>query len=125
MSFLYASDEEIEAIVRGFETCTTPGDDFHHREHLVVTVYYLQTLSPGDAVAKMRAGLLRFLQHHGEEPQKYSEEVTVFWVEAVASKLEGISADTSLVDKCNHAIGALAGVSSPVRTPGARVEGAE
>jgi hypothetical protein len=125
MSFLYESDEEIEAIVRGFETCTTPGDDFHHREHLVVAIYYLQTLSPRDAVAKMRGALLRFLEFHGEDTKKYSEEVTVFWIEAVASKLEGISADASLAEKCNHAIGALAGVSSPVRTPAAPVEGAE
>ena len=125
MSFLYESEEEIEAVVRGFETCTTPGDDFHHREHLVVAVCYLQTLSTRDAVAKMRGGLLRFLEHHGEDTGKYSEEVTVFWVEAAASTLEGISEDASLFDKCNQVIDALAGVSSPVRTPAARVEGAE
>lgn len=125
MSFLYDAEEEIDAVVRGFETCTTPGDDFHHREHLVVAVCYLQTLSPSDAVAKMRMGLLRFLKHHGEDTQKYSEEITVFWVEAVATQLEGISADASLVDKCNQVIGALVGVNSPTRTPAARVEGGE
>jgi hypothetical protein len=125
MSFLYESEEEIEAVVRGFETCTTPGDDFHHREHLVVAVYYLQTLSREQAVDRMRSALLKFLTHHGGDKGKYSEEVTVFWIDAVASKLEGISADASLAEKCNHAIGALAGVSSPVRTPAAPVEGVE
>ena len=125
MSFLYQSEQEIEDVVRGFETCTTPGDDFHHREHLVVAVYYLQTISPSDAVAKMRAALLRFLEHHGEDTQKYSEEVTVFWIDQAAAKLGGIDPQASLVTKCNHVIGALAGVSSPVRTPATRVEGEE
>lgn len=123
MSFLYETEQEIEDVVRGFETCTTPGDDFHHREHLVVGVYYLQTLSPPDAVAKMRAALLRFLEHHGEDVQKYSEEVTVFWIDQVAAKLGEIDPQASVVTKCNHVIGALVGVSSPVRTPASRVEG--
>jgi hypothetical protein len=115
MSFLYETEQEIEDVVRGFETCTTPGDDFHHREHLVVAVYYLQTLSPPDAVAKMRAALLRFLEHHGGDVQKYSEEVTVFWVDQVAARLQAISADASLPDKCNQVIGAVRGVGSPTR----------
>ncbi|MFN2404432.1 MAG: hypothetical protein ABR594_00100 [Pyrinomonadaceae bacterium] len=125
MSFLYDTEQEIEDIVRGFETCTMPGDDFHHREHLVVAVYYLQTLSPGDAVARMRAALLRFLAHHGEDIQKYSEEVTVFWIDQVATRLESISADVTLADKCNLVIGALVGVNSPTHTPASPVEGEE
>ena len=125
MSFLYDTEEEIEAVVRGFETRTTPGDDFHHREHLVVAVCYLQTLSPSDAVAKMRAGLLRFLEHHGEDVQKYSEEVTVFWIDQVAAKLGEIDPQASVLTKCKHVIGALVGVSSPTRTPATRVEGVE
>jgi hypothetical protein len=120
MSFLYDTEQEIEDVVRGFETCTMPGDDFHHREHLVVAVYYLQTLSPTDAVARMRAALLRFLAHHGEDIQKYSEEVTVFWVDAIARTLEEIGPQASLLTKCNHVIGAF--VNSPIRTPAFRVE---
>ena len=123
MSFLYDTEQEIEDVVRGFETCTTPGDDFHHREHLVVAVYYLQTLSPQDAVAKMRAALLRFLAHHGEDVQKYSEEVTVFWIDQVAAKLGEIDPQASVPAKCNYVIGALVGVNSPTRKPASRVEG--
>ena len=120
MSFLYETEQEIEDVVRGFETCTTPGDDFHHREHLVVAVYYLQTLSPADAVTKMRAGLLKFLEHHSEDTQKYSEEVTVFWIDAVATLLGKIGSQASLLKKCNHVIDAF--VNSPTRTPATRVE---
>ena len=104
MSRLYESEPQIEQIVHGFETCATPAADFHHREHLTVAVWYLQTLSPRETVATMRVALLRFLDHHGVDRAKYSEDVTVFWVDTVARHLEGISADASLVDKCNQVV---------------------
>lgn len=104
MSRLYESEQEIEQVVRGFETCATPKTEFHHREHLTVAVWYLQTLSPRDAVAKMRAALLRFLDHHEVDRAKYSEDITVFWVDTVARHLEGISAGASLADKCNSVV---------------------
>ena len=120
MSRLYETEAEIEQVVRGFETCATPAADFHHREHLTVAVWYLQTLSRREAVNRMRSALLRFLDHHGVDRKKYSEDVTVYWVDAVATTLEEISADASLVDRCNQVIGAF--VSSTTRTPAARVE---
>ena len=104
MSFLYESEPQIEQIVRGFETCTTPASEFHHREHLTVAVWYLQTLSPRDTVARMRSALVRFLEHHGVDRGKYSEDITAYWVNTVAKHLAGIPADASLVDKCNHVV---------------------
>lgn len=122
MTRAYETEEEIEQVIRGFETCETPAADFHHREHLVVAVWYLQTLSREDTVSKIRSALLRFLDHHGVDPKKYSEEITVFWVEAIASKLEQISADASLTDKCNQIIQSF---NLRVRTPASRVEAEE
>lgn len=119
MTRAYETEEEIEQVVRGLETCETPAADFHHREHLVVAVWYLQTLSREDTVSKIRSALLRFLDHHGVDPKKYSEEITVFWVEAIASKLDQISAGTSLTDKCNQIIQSF---NLRVRTPASRVE---
>ncbi|HKS11154.1 MAG TPA: hypothetical protein VJS13_16505 [Pyrinomonadaceae bacterium] len=120
MSRFYETEAEIEQVVRGFENCATPASDFHHREHLTVAVWYLQTLSRRETVNRMRSALLRFLDHHGVDRKKYSEDVTVYWVDAVASHLEGMSANASLVDRCNQVIEAF--VSSTVRTPAARVE---
>lgn len=120
MSRFYETEPQIELIVRGFETCATAKTDFHHREHLTVAVWYLQTLSKEETVSRMRSALLRFLDHHGVDRKKYSEEVTVFWVDAIASHLEGISENASLVHKCNQVIDAF--VSSTTRTPASRVE---
>ena len=117
---MYDSEEEIERLVREFESCTIAAAEFHHREHLVVAVWYLQALTRDEAVARMRTALLRFIEHHGVDPKKYSEEVTVFWVDAVASQLEEIGAQASVVEKCNHVVGALA--SPTARTPAVRVE---
>ena len=118
MSRLYESEREIEQVVRGFETCVTPAADFHHREHLTVAVWYLQTLSPRETVLRMRAALLRFLDHHGVDRAKYSEDITVFWVDTVARYLEEISTDTSVVDQCNQV---LENFSSTAHKPAARV----
>lgn len=120
---MYDSDEEIERLVRDFESCAIPAADFHHREHLVVAVWYLQTLSRAETVRRMRAGLVRFLDHHGVDPKKYSEEVTVYWVDAVAGHLEEMGSDVRLGEKCNRVIEAF--VNSRARTPAARVEAAE
>lgn len=117
MSRAYESEAEIEQVVRGFETCTTPAAEFHHREHLTVAFWYLQTLSRQEALDAMRAGLFRFIDHHGVDRKKYSEEVTVFWVDAIASRLEEMEADLGLVEKCNQVIDALADLSSRVHKP--------
>jgi hypothetical protein len=122
MSRLYESQQEIEAVVRGFETCATPAGGFHHREHLTVAVWYLQTLSREQAVYAIRDALLRFLDHHGLDRKKYSEEVTVFWVDAVASCLEEIGAQASLVEKCNQVIGALNSLAHKPAVPVAASE---
>ena len=119
---MYNSDEEIERLVRDFESCAIPAADFHHREHLVVAVWYLQTLSRAETVSRMRTALLRFLDHHGVDQKKYSEEVTVFWVDAVATRLEGMESKAQLVEKVNEVVLSF---SSKARTPAAPVEAAE
>jgi hypothetical protein len=119
---MYDSEEEIERLVRDFESCTIAKTAFHHREHLIVAAWYLQTLSREETVDRMRRGLMRFIDHHGVDPKKYSEEVTVYWVETIARKLEEISADASLVEKCNQII---QNFNSTARKPASRVEAEE
>jgi len=97
----YQSEREIESVVRGFESCETGKDQFKHRHHLVVAVWYLQTLSREAAVERMRASLLRFLDHHGIDKGKYSEMITVFWIDRIADKLNELGPEVSLVEKCN------------------------
>lgn len=115
---MYESEEEIERLVRDFEGCRIGKADFHHREHLAVAVWYLQTLSREETVTRMRTALLRFLEHHGVDKKKYSDEVTLFWVDAIASQLEGINTEASVLEKCNQIISIF---NSTTHTPASRV----
>ena len=97
------SEREIENVVRGFETCETGADDFKHKDHLVVAVWYVHNLGREAALERMRAGLKRFLAHHEVDPKKYSEEITSFWIERVAERLDELG-NLSVVEKCNRII---------------------
>jgi hypothetical protein len=89
----YTSDTEIEAVVRGFESCTMPDADFSHRAHMVVALFYLHLsrLSVPQAAERMRDGLYRFLDHYGNDRQKYNETITVFWIKLVRGFLDRAS----------------------------------
>lgn len=102
----YDSEAEIEKVVHGFESCETGADDFRHSEHLVVAVWYLHTMDKDAALNRMRSGLLRFLDHHGVDKAKYSEKVTVFWIDKIEDKLKELGADASVVEKCSAVLAA-------------------
>ncbi len=94
------SEHEIENVVRGFEACETGADEFKHKDHLVVAVWYVHNLGRDAALERMREGLMRFLDHHHVDPKKYSETITRFWIERVAQRLDELG-NVSLVEKCN------------------------
>jgi len=95
------SEREIENVVRAFESCETGADDFKHKDHLVVAVWYIHNLGREEALERMRTGLIRFLTHYEGNTQKYSEEITRFWVERVDQRLNELGSEMSLVEKCN------------------------
>lgn len=97
----YQNQHEIEAVVEGFETCTTTKDAFTHREHLTVAVWYLRSSNPDQALDRMRSGLFRFLDHHGVGRAKYKENLTVSWIRLVEATLAGLSPELSLLEVTN------------------------
>jgi hypothetical protein len=97
----YQSEAEIQNVVHGFESCETGADDFDHPLHLVVAVCYLHVMDRDAALDRMRAGLLRFLDHHVGETGKYSEEITVYWIDKINERLSELGSNASLVEKCN------------------------
>lgn len=86
----YQSEDEIEAIVKGFENCTLPDSGFKHAEHLTVALSYLHRsgLTVEDATTRMREALYRFLDKYADDRQAYNETITLFWVKVVNSFLE-------------------------------------
>ncbi|HEV7375151.1 MAG TPA: hypothetical protein VGN95_10570 [Pyrinomonadaceae bacterium] len=102
----YKSDDEIEALVHGFEDCSTPPSEFNHRAHLTVALSYLHLsrLTVTEATERMRAGLYRFLDHYGEDRQVYNETITLFWIKLVRSFLDRTNASHPLAGIANELI---------------------
>jgi hypothetical protein len=102
----YESEDEIENMVRAFEACETGADDFDHAQHLAVAVWYLHAMDRDAALDRMRASLLRFLDHHEGDTSKYSETITVFYIDKIIEKLNEIGPEVSVVEKCNKILAA-------------------
>lgn len=100
----YQSEHEIETLVRDFEACKIDKAEFRHPQHLTVGAWYVQTMGREAAVDRMRAGLFRFLDHHGVDRKKYDETITVYWIERIADKLSELGEGASFVDKCNEVV---------------------
>ena len=109
---LYASEDEVEAVVRGFESCTTPPAEFTHASHLVVALCYLHNsrLTIAEAAERLRAALYRYLDHNGVGRRKYNETITLFWLKRVRAFLDGATQArpaaelaTELLERCGGA----------------------
>ena len=122
----YQTETEIQNAVRAFEACETDKETFKHRDHLIVAIWYVETVGREAALERMRSSLMRFLDHHGVDRKKYSEPVTVFWIDKVAEKLKELGSEVSLVEKCNAILASPEfqkdAVNLPARTPASRVE---
>ena len=89
MTVPYHSIDEIEEVVRGFECCSRPKEDFTHARHLTVAAWYLTRHPFEQAAEKMRSGLFHFLDHHEVPSEKYNETITLFWLKVVNAFVSG------------------------------------
>jgi hypothetical protein len=114
----YQSEQEIEAVVSGFENCTTSKEEFTHLSHLTVATYYLCNSTAEESFEKMHSGLLRFLKHHGINSAKYSDRVTWAWIEQIRQVCLLTNQDSSLVEIVNTVIAQLGHSRIPVERDG-------
>jgi hypothetical protein len=110
----YQTEQEIDAVVAGFEQCTTGKDEFTHLSHLTVAVYYLRHSTPDQAFQKMRSGLFRFLDHHGVGRKKYNEQLTFSWMTLIRSVIQQMDQDLSLVAVTNEVLERLGDSRIPI-----------
>ena len=101
---LYENSDEIERVVQGFESCTLLPSELDHGAHLTVALWYLSRLTDAEAGERMRAGLYRFLDHHGLGYEKYNETITLFWIRRIRKFLDDADSKRSLADIANEAI---------------------
>jgi hypothetical protein len=109
----YQTEQEIEAVVSGFENCNTSKEEFTHLSHLTVATYYLCNSTPEESFEKMRSGLLRFLDHHGVDSAKYSDRVTRAWIERIR-EVRQENQHASLLEIVNTVIAQLSHFRIPI-----------
>ena len=114
MTVRYQNVKEIEAVVAGFEDCTTPKDEFTHLSHLTVATYYLHDSAPAVALEKMRFGLLRFLDHHGVPRLKYQQRVTQAWLKQIQNVIDQHDCGSSIVAITNAVLERLGTFQLPI-----------
>jgi|SRR6267142_4185149 len=117
MNNYYQNEQEIDAVIKGFEECTIGKNEFTHLCHLTVAVYYLRNSNPDQAFEKMRAGLLRFLDHHGVGRAKYKDQLTLAWITLTQSLLEQMGAGLSLLEVTNVVLERLGNYRIPINEP--------
>jgi hypothetical protein len=110
----YGSDDEVEELVRGFESCELPPAEFNHREHLLVALCYLRRMGDAEALTRLRAAIGRYAAAHSVNPSLYHETVTVFWLKRVRAFVEREGGGAGLAALANR-VGAECGTSGLVR----------
>ena len=88
----FRTTEEILALVRRFEDCTLPREEWTHAAHLTVALWHLLQFDWPEAVARVRRGIKRYNAAHGiltTPTGGYHETITVFWLRRVRAFLEG------------------------------------
>ncbi len=72
-------------LLAAFESCTLPGEAFHHADHVHVAWVYLERLPVLEALARFTEALQRFATHHGA-PDRYHATITVAYVFLIAER---------------------------------------
>ncbi|GAB4197166.1 MAG: hypothetical protein Fur006_45450 [Coleofasciculaceae cyanobacterium] len=103
----YWSIDEIERLVRAFESCTLPRCEWTHQAHLIVGLWYLTHYSQLEATNCIRNRIQKYNLAHGIQTTKnsgYHETITLFWVQMVRQFIVVESTNRSIVELANSLI---------------------
>src|ERR671928_108599 len=87
----FRTSEEMFELLRRFEDCTLPREEWTHAAHLTVALWHLLQFDWPEAVARVRHGIKRYNAAHGVPTTPtggYHETLTLFWLRAVRRYLE-------------------------------------
>ena len=87
----FRTTEEILSLVRRFEDCTLPREEWTHAAHLTVALWHLLQFDWPEAVTRVRRGIKRYNTAHGIRTTPtggYHETLTIFWLRTVRNFLE-------------------------------------
>lgn len=88
----FQTPEEIERLVAAFESCTLPREEWNHRAHLTVGLWYLVRHDKAQATNLIRESIQKYNHACGIVQNKdsgYHETITLFYVWLVSKYLSG------------------------------------
>jgi len=97
--------EEIERLIREFESGALPRDQWDHKAHLTVACWYLVCYPEPEATRRIREGIQRYNKAVGivtTRENGYHETITMFWINIVKSFLSATTLECSLVGLINN-----------------------
>jgi hypothetical protein len=101
---IYETDEEVEDVLRRFESGALRPSEFKHRQHLTVALLYLLRLPESEVHARMRDTILRFLARHRLDANVYHETITAFWLRRVRCFVRGADTERPAHELANELI---------------------
>ncbi|MBD1891473.1 hypothetical protein [Coleofasciculus sp. FACHB-SPT9] len=113
----YQSLSEIESLIAAFENCTLPRDEWNHRAHLTVALWYLTRYSKAEATNCIRDRIQRYNLTNGIKTTKnsgYHETMTLFWIRIVSHYLSVADRTRSIVYLANELIDSYADKNLPL-----------
>ena len=87
----FGTTGEMLELVRRFEDCTLPREEWTHAAHLTVALWHLLQFDWPEAVARVRARIKRYNAAHNVPTTPtggYHETLTIFWLRAVRAFLD-------------------------------------
>jgi len=107
-SVTFRTTDEILALVRGFDDCTLPREEWTHAAHLTVALWHLLQFDWMESVIRVRGGIKRYNAAHGivtTPTRGYNETMTRFWLRHVRTFLEdGRNEARALVSLANELV---------------------
>ena len=86
----YQTENEIEALVTGFNNCTLSRSKWNHSAHLTIALWYLIHYNEQEVIEQIRNNIQRYNAAMGIKTTKnsgYHETMTLFWLWVVRDYL--------------------------------------
>ena len=113
------TDDEIKSLITGFQGASLTDEQWTHRAHLIVGLWHVDRYGHPDALARLRAGILRLNTAIGvanTDTSGYHETLTRFYVWALAAHLAGRADGESFLVRVNDLLrGPMADRAYPLR----------
>jgi len=103
----FGAFEEIENLIREFESGALPRDQWDHKAHLTIACWYLICYPEPEAARRIRMGIQRYNKSAGivtTRENGYHESITMFWVSMVKNFLRNSTLECSIVGLINNLV---------------------